>query len=103
MNAADPISGGSPLEPADRHPHLKPVKDSASPPTDIMLTSNERKVLELRFGLGSDDGSRAMTLVEIARLLGVTPQRASQLETSALAKMRAAMRARGIASMDDVV
>jgi DNA-directed RNA polymerase sigma subunit (sigma70/sigma32) len=68
-----------------------------------MLTTNERKVLELRFGLGSDDTSRGMTLVEIARLLGVTPQRASQLEARALAKVKAAMLARGIASVDDVV
>lgn len=68
-----------------------------------MLTPNERKVLEMRFGLGSDDASSGLTLVEIAHRLGVTPQRASQLEASALAKMRAAMRARGIASMDDVV
>jgi len=68
-----------------------------------MLTVNERKVLELRFGLGGDDASRGLTLVEIAQRLGVTPQRASQLEASALAKMRAAMHARGIASMDDVL
>jgi DNA-directed RNA polymerase sigma subunit (sigma70/sigma32) len=68
-----------------------------------MLTSNERKVLELRFGLGSDDASSGLTLVEIARSLGMTPQRASQLEASALAKMREAMRARGIASIDDMV
>ena len=68
-----------------------------------MLTPNERKVLELRFGLGSDDAASGLTLVEIAHRLGVTPQRASQLEASALAKMRAAMRARGIVSMDDVV
>ena len=73
------------------------------PTKDTMLTSNERKVLEMRFGLGSDDGSSGLTLVEIARRLGVTPQRASQLEASALAKMRAAMRARGILSMDDAV
>jgi DNA-directed RNA polymerase sigma subunit (sigma70/sigma32) len=68
-----------------------------------MLTSNERKVLELRFGLGTDDASSGLTLVEIAERLGVTPQRASQLEASALAKMRAAMRARGIASIDDAM
>ena len=73
------------------------------PPKDTMQTSNERKVLEMRFGLGSDDASSGLTLVEIARRLGVTPQRASQLEASALAKMRAAMRARGILSMDDAV
>ena len=76
----------------------------SNPPTrDTMLTTNERKVLELRFGLGSDDASTGLTLVEIAKRLGVTPQRASQLEASALAKMRAAMRERGIASIDDVV
>lgn len=68
-----------------------------------MLTANERKVLEMRFGLGTDDASSGLTLVEIARRLGVTPQRASQLEASALSKMRAAMLARGIASMDDMV
>lgn len=68
-----------------------------------MLTSNERKVLELRFGLGTDDATSGLTLVEIADRLGVTPQRASQLEASALAKMRAAMRARGIASIEDVL
>jgi DNA-directed RNA polymerase sigma subunit (sigma70/sigma32) len=73
------------------------------PRKDTMLTSNERKVLEMRFGLGSDDASSGLTLVEIAHRLGVTPQRASQLEASALAKMRAAMRARGILSMDDAV
>ena len=76
---------------------------STPPPKDTMLTANERKVLEMRFGLGTDDASSGLTLVEIARRLGVTPQRASQLEASALAKMRAAMRARGIASVDDVV
>lgn len=67
-----------------------------------MLTTNERKVLELRFGLGTGDPT-GMTLVEIADRLGVTPQRASQLETSALAKMRAAMKARGIESLEDAI
>ena len=71
--------------------------------SDTMLTTNERKVLEMRFGLGGDDSSSGLTLVEIANRLGVTPQRASQLEASALAKMREAMRARGITSIEDVV
>jgi DNA-directed RNA polymerase sigma subunit (sigma70/sigma32) len=71
--------------------------------SDTMLTNNERKVLEMRFGLGGDDSSSGLTLVEIASRLGVTPQRASQLEASALAKMREAMRARGITSIEDVV
>lgn len=82
---------------------MRGMRDLTAPPTDTMLTSNERKVLELRFGLGTDDATSGLTLVEIADRLGVTPQRASQLEASALAKMRAAMRARGIASIDDVL
>ena len=79
------------------------MPETVPPSTNTMLTANERKVLELRFGLGTDDASSGLTLVEIARRLGVTPQRASQLEASALAKMRAAMRARGIASIDDAL
>jgi DNA-directed RNA polymerase sigma subunit (sigma70/sigma32) len=66
-----------------------------------MLTTTERKILELRFGLGTQD-STGLTLVEIARRLGVTAQQASQLEASALSKMREAMQARGISSIDDV-
>lgn len=68
-----------------------------------MLTSNERTVLQLRFGLGTDDASSCLTLVEIARQLSISTQRASQLEASALAKMRAAMRERGIESLEDVL
>jgi DNA-directed RNA polymerase sigma subunit (sigma70/sigma32) len=68
-----------------------------------MLTPNERTVLQLRFGLGTDDAASGLTLVEIARELSISAQRASQLEASALAKMRAAMRARGIESLEDVL
>ncbi|MEI6548310.1 MAG: sigma factor-like helix-turn-helix DNA-binding protein [Burkholderiales bacterium] len=68
-----------------------------------MLTSNERTVLQLRFGLGTDDAASGLTLVEIARELSISAQRASQLEASALAKMRAAMRERGIESLEDVL
>ena len=68
-----------------------------------MLTPNERKVLEMRYGLGGDDAQAGHTLVDIARRLGVTPQRASQLESSALAKMRNALIARGITSIHDVL
>jgi DNA-directed RNA polymerase sigma subunit (sigma70/sigma32) len=67
-----------------------------------MLTTTERKVLEMRFGLGANDAT-GLTLVEIAHRLGVTPQRASQIEASAMSKFRAALQARGIRSMDDVV
>jgi DNA-directed RNA polymerase sigma subunit (sigma70/sigma32) len=68
-----------------------------------MLTPNERTVLQLRFGLGTDDASSGLTLVEIARQLSISTQRASQLEASALSKMRAAMRERGIESLEDVL
>jgi hypothetical protein len=68
-----------------------------------MLTPNERTVLQLRFGLGTDDSSSGLTLVEIARQLNISTQRASQLEASALSKMRAAMRERGIESLEDVL
>jgi DNA-directed RNA polymerase sigma subunit (sigma70/sigma32) len=57
----------------------------------------------LRFGLGSDDASSGLTLVEIARQLSISTQRASQIEASALSKMRAAMRERGIESLEDVL
>ena len=93
-----------------KHPHMKGV--NRAPDHGLchsihtgkdMLTPNERTVLQLRFGLGSDDASSGLTLVEIARQLGISTQRASQLEASALAKMRAAMRERGIESLEDVL
>jgi len=93
-----------------KHPHMKSVNRA---PThglchsiqmgNHMLTPNERTVLQLRFGLGTGDASSGLTLVEIARELSISTQRASQLEASALAKMRAAMRERGIESLEDVL
>lgn len=67
-----------------------------------MLTLNERKVLEMRYGLGSHTEADGLTLVEIAKRLGISAQRASQLESSALAKVRSALLARGITSVNDV-
>jgi len=93
-----------------KHPHMQGV--NRAPDHGLchsihmgkdMLTPNERTVLQLRFGLGSDDASSGLTLVEIARQLNISTQRASQLEASALAKMRAAMRERGIESLEDVL
>ena len=93
-----------------KHPHMQGVNrepdhglcHSIHTGND-MLTPNERTVLQLRFGLGTDDASSGLTLVEIARQLSISTQRASQLEASALSKMRAAMRERGIESLEDVL
>jgi RNA polymerase primary sigma factor len=49
------------------------------------LTGRERKVLELRFGLG-DGASR--TLEEVGRQFRVTRERIRQIEAKALRKMR---------------
>jgi RNA polymerase primary sigma factor len=49
------------------------------------LTERERKVLELRFGLG-DGYSR--TLEEVGRQFNVTRERIRQIEAKALRKMR---------------
>jgi len=51
------------------------------------LTVREREVLRLRYGLGT---TRELTLAEIGRRLSVTRERARQIETRALEKLRAA-------------
>jgi RNA polymerase primary sigma factor len=55
------------------------------------LTSRERKVLELRFGL--EDG-RNRTLEEIGREFSVTRERIRQIEAEALQKLRHPSRSR---------
>jgi RNA polymerase primary sigma factor len=50
------------------------------------LPERERMVLQLRFGLAGD---RPHTLGEIGRRLGLTPERARQLESAALRRLRA--------------
>ncbi len=49
------------------------------------LPEKERKVIELRFGLG---GNEPKTLREIGEILGVSRERVRQLETRALRKLR---------------
>ena len=49
------------------------------------LTPRERRVIQLRFGL-VDDHQR--TLEEVGRRLGVTRERARQIETTALRRLR---------------
>jgi RNA polymerase primary sigma factor len=51
------------------------------------LNEREREVLRLRYGLGLD---REMTLAEIGRRLSMTRERVRQIESKAVAKMRAA-------------
>jgi RNA polymerase primary sigma factor len=50
-----------------------------------MLTPRERRVIELRFGLGDDYGR---TLVEVGEELGLSKERIRQIEKGALAKLR---------------
>jgi RNA polymerase primary sigma factor len=49
------------------------------------LTPRERRVIELRFGLGNE---RSRTLAEAGRELGLTKERIRQIEKEALAKLR---------------
>jgi RNA polymerase primary sigma factor len=55
------------------------------------LTSREREVIELRFGLGDE---APMTLEEVGRRLGVTRERIRQIETKALRKLQHPTRSR---------
>jgi len=49
------------------------------------LTPRERRVIELRFGLGDE---RGQTLKEVGAVLGLTKERVRQIEKQALAKLR---------------
>lgn len=61
------------------------------------LSERERKVLALRYGL--EDG-REWTLSDVGQRLGVTRERARQIETKALRKLRQPSR-RGLLPVDD--
>ena len=54
-----------------------------------ILDDRERRIIDERFGLG---GHQALTLEEVGREFGVTRERIRQLQNSALAKMRRALR-----------
>jgi RNA polymerase primary sigma factor len=74
--------------------------EQATPPSDLVssefltrdlnealniLTPHEQSVIRLRFGLGKD---RPMSMTETAMSLSITRERAKQLETRALRKLR---------------
>jgi len=61
------------------------------------LAENERQVLRHRFGLDADEPK---TLEAIGKTLGLTRERVRQIETAALRKLRALLRARGVAPED---
>jgi len=61
------------------------------------LAENERRVLRRRFGL---DGNEPETLEAIGKNLGLTRERVRQIETAALRKLRALLRARGVSPED---
>lgn len=46
---------------------------------------------------------RAMTLSEVAKELGVTPERVRQIETAALRKIRIALSGRSVCSTSDIL
>ena len=72
----------SPEEAAMRGQMASEVERAMAP-----LTDREREVMRLRYGLGTE---REYTLEEVGRRLGITRERARQIEAKALQKMRAA-------------
>jgi RNA polymerase primary sigma factor len=61
------------------------------------LPDNERTVVTLRFGLGSED---PMTLESIGRRMGLTRERVRQIENAALRRLRSLLAARDVKPSD---
>jgi RNA polymerase primary sigma factor len=76
------VTAQSPEEAAMRGQMATEVERAMGP-----LTDREREVMRLRYGLGIE---REYTLEEVGRRLGITRERARQIEAKALQKMRAA-------------
>ena len=76
------VAAQSPEEAAMRGQMASEVERAMAP-----LTDREREVMRLRYGLGIE---REYTLEEVGRRLGITRERARQIEAKALQKMRAA-------------
>jgi RNA polymerase primary sigma factor len=62
------------------------------------LRPRERRVLELRFGVGV---SKPHTLAEVGRVFGVTRERVRQIEVKALRSLRSPSRARALQALVD--
>lgn len=88
--------------------------DASTPPFDLLaegrrdqavrralkdLTTRERRILSLHFGIGQ---RRAYTLEEIGRKFGLTRERIRQIELKALKKLRQPQRRRWLAELADV-
>src|SRR5262249_1447901 len=72
-------SAGGPEESAEKTMRLQALEDVLD-----MLTYRERRVLELRYGLG---GNEPWTLDEVGRAFQVTRERVRQIESQTLAKL----------------
>ena len=99
--AVEPVSLETPVGEDDGSEFGDLVEDQSVPaPPDVVaesmrtqdiqaalaqLTERERKVLELRFGLGGED---PRTLEEVGRRFGVTRERIRQIEARSLAKLQ---------------
>lgn len=62
------------------------------------LTEKQRKVIELRFGLQNSD--EILTLEETGTRLGITRERARQIQIDALAKLRQLLESDGLSSYE---
>jgi RNA polymerase primary sigma factor len=76
------VTANTPEEAAIRSEMAEEVERALAP-----LSAREREIVRLRYGLGTD---REYTLEEIGRRLSLTRERVRQIETKALARMRAA-------------
>jgi RNA polymerase primary sigma factor len=76
------VAAQSPEEAAMRGQMANEVERAMAP-----LTDREKEIMRLRYGLGTE---REYTLEEVGRRLGITRERARQIEAKALQKMRAA-------------
>jgi RNA polymerase primary sigma factor len=64
---------------------VRTMKQEVQEVLEDVLTSRERLVLQLRFGLGN---GHTYPLEQVGRQLGITRERVRQIEAGALAKLR---------------